>query len=87
MDWQPADTWKKMDTFLRHCNPFTTTSQSYCNYQLSYPAFGVPALAEQIGQLLTETGLNNKQDTSRGFDHGVFIPLKLMFPDTDIPVV
>lgn len=56
-------------------------------YQLTYPALGAPMLAEQVSRLLTETGFENKQDAQRGFDHGVFIPLKLMFPDADIPVV
>ena len=56
-------------------------------YQLTYPALGAPALAESISILLSNTGLNNNQDSSRGFDHGMFIPLKLMFPDADIPVV
>ncbi len=56
-------------------------------YQLTYPAAGAPVLAERIGNMLTNAGLHNTQDASRGFDHGVFIPLKLMFPDADIPVV
>lgn len=56
-------------------------------YELTYPAAGAPALAEQVGRLLTEAGISNKQDAERGFDHGVFIPLKLMFAEADIPVV
>ena len=56
-------------------------------YQLTYPAVGAPVLAERIGNMLTDAGLSNKQDATRGFDHGVFIPLKLMFPNADIPVV
>jgi aromatic ring-opening dioxygenase catalytic subunit (LigB family) len=56
-------------------------------YQLTYPAAGSPVLAERIGNLLNDAGLNNTQDATRGFDHGVFIPLKLMFPNADIPVV
>ena len=56
-------------------------------YQLTYPAAGAPVLAERIGNMLTDAGLNNTQDATRGFDHGVFIPLKLMFPNADIPVV
>ena len=56
-------------------------------YQLTYPAAGAPVLAERIGQLLTDAGLSNKQNNARGFDHGVFIPLKLMFHNADIPVV
>ncbi|MDN3441765.1 class III extradiol ring-cleavage dioxygenase [Psychrobacter sp. APC 3279] len=56
-------------------------------YNLTYPASGAPALAEQVSRLLTEARVGNKQDAERGFDHGVFIPLKLMFPEADIPVV
>ena len=56
-------------------------------YQLTYPASGAPVLAEQIGELLTNAGINNQQNALRGFDHGVFVPLKLMFPEADIPVV
>ncbi|WP_201547168.1 DODA-type extradiol aromatic ring-opening family dioxygenase [Psychrobacter sp. Pi2-1] len=56
-------------------------------YSLTYPALGAPALAEQVSRLLTEAEVGNQQDAERGFDHGVFIPLKLMFPEADIPVV
>jgi len=56
-------------------------------YQLTYPAPGAPALATQVETMLTHAGLNSRQDGRRGFDHGMFIPLKLMFPDADIPVV
>lgn len=56
-------------------------------YKLAYPAPGSPILAERVATLLGEAGFNTQQDTSRGFDHGMFIPLKLMFPDADIPVV
>ncbi|ERL56396.1 DODA-type extradiol aromatic ring-opening family dioxygenase [Psychrobacter aquaticus] len=56
-------------------------------YELTYPALGAPVLAEQISELLTNAGLDNEQDAIRGFDHGVFIPLKVLFPNADIPVV
>lgn len=56
-------------------------------YQLTYPAPGEPALARQIVQRITDAGLQGGLDAERGFDHGVFIPLKLVFPDADIPVV
>jgi aromatic ring-opening dioxygenase catalytic subunit (LigB family) len=56
-------------------------------YQLTYPAPGSPALAERVQSLLSEAGIVSQQDSSRGLDHGTFIPLKLMFPDADIPVV
>jgi aromatic ring-opening dioxygenase catalytic subunit (LigB family) len=56
-------------------------------YELTYPAPGDPALAEQIGQLLADAGIAHRLDPSHGWDHGVFIPLKVMFPDADVPVV
>jgi aromatic ring-opening dioxygenase catalytic subunit (LigB family) len=56
-------------------------------YALKYPAPGEPALAARIAALLQAAGLPAQQDASRGFDHGVFIPMLLMFPGADIPVV
>ncbi|MGA2398842.1 MAG: class III extradiol ring-cleavage dioxygenase [Steroidobacteraceae bacterium] len=56
-------------------------------YKLKYPAPGAPALAQRIAELLTEAGLPAQTDPSRGFDHGVFIPLLLVNPQADIPVV
>ncbi|MEZ0262733.1 MAG: class III extradiol ring-cleavage dioxygenase [Alphaproteobacteria bacterium] len=56
-------------------------------YELEYPAPGAPALAARVVRLLADAGLTAKQDAARGFDHGMFIPLKLMYPDAAIPVV
>ena len=56
-------------------------------YLLKYPAPGEPQLAARITALLGQAGLPSKVNPSRGFDHGMFIPLMLMFPDADIPVV
>lgn len=56
-------------------------------YRLAYPAPGSPALAQKVQSLLEAAGLSTKQDAARGFDHGVFIPFKLIFPAADIPVV
>lgn len=56
-------------------------------YTLTYPAPGQPALAQRIADLLAQAQLPAQVDPVRGFDHGVFIPLKLVFPDADIPVV
>jgi len=56
-------------------------------YALTYPAPGAPALAERIAGLIGEAGLAAQVDPARGFDHGVFIPLKLVAPDADIPVI
>ncbi|MFA7670537.1 MAG: class III extradiol ring-cleavage dioxygenase [Burkholderiaceae bacterium] len=56
-------------------------------YELSYPAPGAPELAERVAGLLGGRQLAASVDAERGFDHGVFIPLKLMFPEADIPVI
>ncbi|WP_313084659.1 class III extradiol ring-cleavage dioxygenase [Pseudomonas sp.] len=56
-------------------------------YQLRYPAPGDPALAAQLVELLEGAGIAAQQDRQRGLDHGAFIPLKLMFPEADVPVV
>ena len=56
-------------------------------YALQYPAPGDPALAARVAELLADAGLPAQQNASRGFDHGMFIPMLLMFPAADIPVV
>ena len=56
-------------------------------YQLTWPAPGAPWLAERGAQLLREAGLAAGIHPTRGFDHGVFIPLKVAFPEADIPCV
>lgn len=56
-------------------------------YELNYPAPGDPDLAEQVALRLRQYGKSAQVDEERGFDHGMFIPLKLMFPDADIPVI
>jgi aromatic ring-opening dioxygenase catalytic subunit (LigB family) len=56
-------------------------------YRLTWPAPGAPWLAERGRSLIEEAGLPAAIDPVRGFDHGVFVPLKVAFPDADIPVV
>lgn len=56
-------------------------------YALTYPAPGDPALAEQVKQRLEQAGMAARIDSERGYDHGVFIPLKLIYPGADIPVI
>jgi aromatic ring-opening dioxygenase catalytic subunit (LigB family) len=56
-------------------------------YKLQYPAPGSPALARQIVDLLAAAGFSAQIDPARGFDHGVFIPLKVAFPEACIPIV
>ena len=56
-------------------------------YELSYPAPGSPALAERAHGLLAGAGFAPVLDGERGWDHGTFIPLKVAFPQADIPVL
>ncbi|QYJ80164.1 DODA-type extradiol aromatic ring-opening family dioxygenase [Shewanella acanthi] len=57
------------------------------SYTLTYPAQGDPALATTIAELVAAKGIAVKLDNERGFDHGTFVPLKLMYPEASIPVV
>ena len=56
-------------------------------YELTYPALGQPELANELTDLISKHGLASKVNPKRGYDHGVFIPLKMVFPKADIPVV
>ncbi|MCB1666024.1 MAG: dioxygenase [Pseudomonadales bacterium] len=55
------------------------------SYALQYPAPGAPELAQALISRLQQHGLDARADSARGFDHGLFIPLMLMYPDADIP--
>ncbi len=54
-------------------------------YEITYPAPGSPELASRIVQALRDSNIPARIDPERGFDHGLFIPLKLMYPPADIP--
>jgi len=54
-------------------------------YRLQYPASGSPALAQQVLELLGDRGFSAAQESERGYDHGAFVPLMLMYPAADIP--
>jgi 4,5-DOPA dioxygenase extradiol len=56
-------------------------------FQLQYPAPGSPELTREITERLVAAGMKAVIDRERGMDHGVWIPLMLMFPEADIPVV
>ena len=57
------------------------------SYSIQYPAPGEPALAQAVYTALTGAGIDAARDDSRGFDHGLFVPLKILFPQADIPCV
>lgn len=55
-------------------------------YTLHYPASGCPEAAGQVAQCLRDSGLS-VSSSSRGLDHGAWIPLRQMFPLADVPVI
>ncbi len=56
-------------------------------YQIQYPCPGEPELARQVQEALVQAGIRAQLDDQRGLDHGVFVPMKLMYPAADIPCV
>jgi len=56
-------------------------------YDIKYPAPGNPILANKIYNLLQTSGIESRLEDQRGFDHGLFVPLKIMFPDATIPCI
>jgi aromatic ring-opening dioxygenase catalytic subunit (LigB family) len=56
-------------------------------YRLRFDAPGSPELAQRVRDLLGQAGMPTAENAERGYDHGVFIPLKLVTPEADIPVV
>lgn len=56
-------------------------------YQIEYPAPGAPELAAAIASRLNEAGLTGRVRPGHGLDHGVWVPLRRMYPQADLPVV
>ncbi len=56
-------------------------------YDLRYPVPGAPSISSRVLEILKAAGVSNRKDPQRGLDHGVWVPLSLMWPDADIPVV
>jgi 4,5-DOPA dioxygenase extradiol len=54
---------------------------------LSYPAPGGPELAREAARAIESAGLPVRLDPARGLDHGAWVPLSLMFPQADLPVI
>lgn len=56
-------------------------------YRLSYPAKGSPDLAHRARALLSDANIPARLDVERGLDHGAFVPLMVMYPEADVPVL
>ena len=56
-------------------------------YHIQYPAPGSPEVAARVRELLDDAGIPNDEDARRGFDHGVFAPLYVVYPEADVPIL
>ena len=57
------------------------------SYRITWPAAGDPPLAARVADLLGAAGFAIGTDAQRGFDHGTFVPLKVTYPDADVPAI
>jgi 4,5-DOPA dioxygenase extradiol len=55
-------------------------------FEIQYPAPGAPDVAAQAANLLQQEGFEVKKSDVRGLDHGAWVPLRLMYPQADVPV-
>ena len=56
-------------------------------YQIKYPAPGAPDVAARVRELLAAAGIASQEDAARGFDHGMFAPMAVIYPLADVPVL
>ncbi|HEY0715623.1 MAG TPA: class III extradiol ring-cleavage dioxygenase [Polyangia bacterium] len=56
-------------------------------YHFKYPAPGAPALARRVEALLTEAGQPFLREPKRGLDHGAYVPMQMMYPEADVPIL
>ena len=56
-------------------------------YAIQYPAQGSPQGAQEVVAALEAVGLPVRTDVQRGLDHGAWLPLRVLFPEADVPIV
>jgi aromatic ring-opening dioxygenase catalytic subunit (LigB family) len=56
-------------------------------YEIVYPAPGAPRLAARVRDVVARAGFQVEIDAERGFDHGAFVPMAVMWPDASMPLV
>jgi 4,5-DOPA dioxygenase extradiol len=83
--------WESTD-LLVNANPQPETWHDFGGFPaalfaVQYPAVGLPQLSAEVVELLKAAGLPANTNAQRPFDHGVWVPLSLMYPNADIPIV
>ncbi len=56
-------------------------------YQVQYPAPGSPEVAARVHALIEAAGIPVREDSERGFDHGMFSPMAVIYPEANVPVL
>ena len=56
-------------------------------YRITYPAPGHPGVAQRVAELAVAAGFPVELDPAYGWDHGVFVPIAVSWPEADVPVV
>lgn len=83
--------WEERDfTVQTHPNPpmlYDYGGFPEFTYHIQYPAPGAPDVAERVVDLLEGAGITAGRDGERGFDHGVFAPFFVSYPDADVPIL
>lgn len=83
--------WETMDGVAVGAAPHPETIHDFGGFpevlfDIQYPAPGAPDTAAQAAALLEQAGFGVKRNAARGLDHGAWVPLRLMYPEADIPV-
>ncbi|KAJ3121543.1 hypothetical protein HK098_003608 [Nowakowskiella sp. JEL0407] len=56
-------------------------------YKYKYPAPGDPEVAQRVNDVLKDAGIPSNLNLKRGWDHGVFVPMMLINPTANVPIV
>ena len=83
--------WEEAE-FTVQSNPAPTMVYDYggfpeFTYHIKYAAPGAPAVARRVRGLLEAADIASAEDAQRGFDHGMFAPMAVIFPKADVPVL
>ena len=84
--WEESDAY----TVMHHAHPpmvYDYYGFPPHTYEITYPAPGAPALAERVAALIEAAGLPSRLDETRGYDHGTFVPMAILWPEADMPLI